>query len=308
MTASLTVEPPSKPNYVILWRRQYCAVIVAQAGCNLAHFAARIRNLTKGQRIDDACSRPPQHSLMTRLDVQLTSFGTVQMMRFLITVLTPFVWWFCRVLFNIEFHGVDNIPLEGACIITPNHVSYADPIWITIPMTRRVYYMAWHKPFRIPILGQLMRMFGAFPVNLDVAADASAQREAIEMLRKGRALVMFPEGGRTRTLKLMPFKMGAFRLALTHGVPILPVTIKGAETIWPVGRMLPRPGKLTITYHSPIAVERLPEEASRLELKEKARQLSRKAHDIVGSALDPERLPAEAPDSSKDNLSLETNT
>ena len=194
-------------------------------------------------------------------------------------------------LFKIEFHGVDNIPREGACIITPNHVSYADPIWITIPMPRRVYYMAWDKPFRIPVLGLLMRMFGAFPVNLDVAADASAQREAIELLRKGRALVMFPEGGRTRTGKLMPFKMGAFRLALAHGVPIVPVTIKGAEGIWPVGQMLPRPGKLTIMYHPPIEVERLQEEASRLEMKERARQLARKTHDVVASELDPASLP-----------------
>src|SRR4029434_5585904 len=146
------------------------------------------------------------------------------MMRFLITILVPFVSWLCRIVFKIEFHGIENITGEGACIITPNHVTYADPIWITIPMPRRVYYMAWHKPFRIPVLGLLMRLFGAFPVNLDVAADASAQREAIEMLRKERALVIFPEGGRTRTLKLMPFKMGAFRLALTPGVRIVPAT------------------------------------------------------------------------------------
>lgn len=227
------------------------------------------------------------------------------MMRFLIIVLTPFVWWFCRLMFKIEFHGVDNIPREGACIITPNHVTYADPIWITIPMPRRIYYMAWHKPFGIPVLGLLMRMFGAFPVNLDVAADASAQREAIELLRKGRALVIFPEGGRTRTGKLMPFKMGAFRLALTHGIPIVPVTIKGAETIWPIGQMLPRPGRLTITYHPPIAVERLQEEVSRLELKENARQLARRTHDVVAGSLDLASLPQTEPN---DSFSLETNT
>ena len=207
-------------------------------------------------------------------------------MRFLIAVINPFVWWLCRILFKIEFHGVENIPSEGACIITPNHITYADPIWITTPLRRRVYYMAWDKPFRIPVLGLMMRMFGAFPVNLDVAADASAQREAIELLRKGRALVMFPEGGRTRTGKLMPFKMGAFRLALAHGVPIVPVSIKGAEKIWPVGRMFPRPGKLSITYHAPIEVERIAEEASRSELKERARQLARRTHDVVASALD----------------------
>jgi 1-acyl-sn-glycerol-3-phosphate acyltransferase len=213
------------------------------------------------------------------------------MMRFLITILTPFIWWFCRIVFKIEFRGIENIPREGACIITPNHVTYADPIWITIPMPRRVYYMAWNKPFRIPVLGLLMRMFGAFPVNLDVAADASAQREAIEMLRRERALVMFPEGGRTRTLKLMPFKMGAFRLALTHGVPIVPVSIKGAESIWPVGRIFPRPGRLTITYHPPIKVEQLRENTNRHELKERARALARQTHDVVASALDPSSLP-----------------
>jgi 1-acyl-sn-glycerol-3-phosphate acyltransferase len=213
-------------------------------------------------------------------------------MRFLIAALSPLIHWFCRLAFKINFQGVENIPSEGACIITPNHVTYADPIWITIPIRRRVYYMAWDKPFRIPVLGLLMRMFGAFPVNLDVAADASAQREAIELLKKGRALVMFPEGGRTRTTRLMPFKMGAFRLALTHGIPIVPVSIKGADEIWPVGRILPRPGRLTITYHSAIEVTRIDEEASRSQLKESARQLARRTHDTVASALDPLRVPA----------------
>ncbi len=96
--------------------------------------------------------------------------------------------------------------------------------------------------------------------------------------------------------------MGAFRLSLTHGVSIVPVTIKGAETIWPVGQMLPRPGKLTVIYHPAIEVARLHEEASRLELKEGARQLARRTHDVVAGALDPASLPqAEA----NDDLSLE---
>ena len=211
-------------------------------------------------------------------------------MTLLINLLRPLARLFCRIVFKIEFFGVENIPLEGACIITPNHVTYADPIWITIPIVRRVYYMAWDKPFEIPGLGLLMRMFGAFPVNLDGAVDASAQREAIELLRSGRALVMFPEGRRTKTGHLMPFKMGAFRLALTHGVPILPVSIKGAERIWPVGQFMFRPGKLTVTYHPPITVERM-QEASRTELKERARQLARVTHDVVAGPLDQSSLP-----------------
>lgn len=214
-------------------------------------------------------------------------------MRFVLAVLRPFTYWMCRILFRIKIYGAENVPAVGACIITPNHVTYGDPIWITIPIYRRVFYMAWDKPFEIPVLGALMRAFGAFPVSLE-AADASAQRNAIEVIEKGGALVIFPEGGRTRNGKLMPFKMGAFRLALTHGVPIVPVSIKGAEKIWPVGRMLPRPGRLTLTYHPPIPVERAPEGTPRLELKELARSLARRTHDVVATALDPSNLPDNA--------------
>ena len=207
-------------------------------------------------------------------------------MKFVINLLRPFVWWLCRMWFKIEFHGVENIPPEGACLITPNHISYGDPVWLTIPIRRRVYYMAWDKPFSVPGLGFLMRAFGAFPVNLE-SVDPSAQRAANDTLRDGRALVMFPEGGRTRTGKLMPFKMGAFRFALTHGVPIVPVSINGAEKIWPVGKAFPRAAKLTITYHPAIAVARAPEDISRVELKAQARVLARQTHDTVASVLDP---------------------
>jgi 1-acyl-sn-glycerol-3-phosphate acyltransferase len=136
-----------------------------------------------------------------------------------------------------------------------------------------------------------MRVIGARPERLAASAPASAQPDALETLSKGRALVIFPEGGRTRTGKLMPFKMGAFRFALAYGIPIVPVSIKGAEKIWPVGKAFPRRGKLVITYHSPIQVERVAEGTSRLELKERARALARKTHDIVASALDPANLP-----------------
>jgi len=211
-------------------------------------------------------------------------------LRFVIKVLRPIARLLCRVLFKIEFFGVENIPPSGACIITPNHLTYFDPIWITIPVERRVYYMAWDKPFEIPGLGLVMRSFGAFPVNLD-SVDSSAQRQAQKILRKDLALVIFPEGGRTKTGKLMPFKMGAFRFALTHGVPIVPVTIKGAERVWPIGQLLPRTGKVSVTYHPPIIVERLQEDVSRLELKAVARKLARETHDVVASALDPGSLP-----------------
>ena len=213
-------------------------------------------------------------------------------MRFVVAVLRPFARWLCRLLFKIEFKGTENIPLEGPCIIAPNHVTYADPIWISIPVLRPIRYMAWDRMFRIPVLGFMMRVFGAFPVRLE-GGDISAQREAMELLRQGEALVIFPEGGRSKTGGLMPFKLGAFRLALAHGVPILPVTIAGAYEVWPVGQLLPHPGKLTVTYHPLIQVEAMHDPA-REELKANARALAKKAHDAVATALPPPALDGES--------------
>jgi 1-acyl-sn-glycerol-3-phosphate acyltransferase len=210
-------------------------------------------------------------------------------MRFVLAVLRPFIRLFCRLVFRAEFHGVENIPSEGPCLITPNHVTYVDPIWITIPVRRRIYYMAWDKPFEIPVLGLLMRVFGAFPLNVE-AVDKSAYRAAIDLLRGGRALVIFPEGGRTKSGHIEDFKVGAFRLALTHGAPVVPVTICGANKIWPVGKMLPRPGKLKIIYHPPIEVERVTRDITRLELRKQARQLARQTKEVVASALARERM------------------
>lgn len=205
-------------------------------------------------------------------------------MKLVIEIVRPIVWLFCRLCFRIRFHGVDNVPSNGACIIAPNHVTYADPIWITLPIKRRVYYMAWDKPFEIPVLGFLMRSFGAFPVKLE-SIDPKAQREAVDLLKTGRALVIFPEGGRARGRRIEPFKMGAFRLALTHGVPIVPVSVAGAFDVWPAGRILPRPGRLTITFHPPVPVDAFPAGASKTELRERATELSEIIRRAVSSAL-----------------------
>jgi len=204
-------------------------------------------------------------------------------MKVIITVLRPVVWLFCRMVFRIAFEGVENIPAKGPCLIVPNHATFADPIWITIPIKRRVYYMAWDKPFEIPVLGFLMRIFGAFPVRLDTV-DASAQREAIDLLGQGKALVIFPEGGRTRDGELMPFKQGAFRLALTFGVPIVPVAISGGYEIWPASRLLPRPGRLKVRFLPTIQVDRVSQGTTNAELKQLSRHLAAETRDKIRKA------------------------
>lgn len=156
----------------------------------------------------------------------------------------------CRAYFGLEFRGVEYIPAVGPLIITPNHQTFADPPLVTIPVRRPIHYMAWSRLFAVPVFSTLIRRLRAFPVEID-RSDGRAVREAVRLLRAGEALMIFPEGGRTPDGQLQPFKLGAFRLAVAHDTPVLPVTIAGAWAAWPPGRRLPRRGHITITYHPP---------------------------------------------------------
>jgi 1-acyl-sn-glycerol-3-phosphate acyltransferase len=158
------------------------------------------------------------------------------------------VWAAARAFLRIRFEGVENVPDRGAVVIAPNHVSFMDPILVTIPVRRALHYMALEPFFRVRGLGALMRWARAFPVQ-EGEADGPAVRRALRLLRQGEPLVIFPEGGRSPDGRLQPFRPGAFRLALAAGVPVVPVTIVGAFEAWPVGRRFPRPGRVTITYH-----------------------------------------------------------
>jgi 1-acyl-sn-glycerol-3-phosphate acyltransferase len=157
----------------------------------------------------------------------------------------------CRAYFGLELRGTEHIPPDGPLIIAPNHQTFADPPLVTIPVRRAVHYMAWSKLFAVPMFGAFIRLLRAFPVELDMS-DSRAVREAARLLRAGEVLMIFPEGGRTPDGGLQPFKLGAFRLAVAHATPVLPVSITGGFESWPPGRALPRPGRLTITYHPPL--------------------------------------------------------
>lgn len=185
---------------------------------------------------------------------------------------------FCRVYFGLELRGTEHIPLTGAVIITPNHQTYADPPLVTIPVHRPVFYMAWDRLFDIPGFGGLIRRLRAFPVQLE-SSDPRATREAVRLLRAGEAVMMFPEGGRSPDGSIGRFKPGAFRLATSLGVPILPVTIAGGHEAWPPGRALPRRGQVTITYHPVIK----PETAA--DPRAAARELAARTRDVIAAGL-----------------------
>jgi len=186
-----------------------------------------------------------------------------------------------RVLWKIEFNGVENVPRNGGLIIASNHQTYIDPFWLSLPIKRPTRYLAWSAAFKWPIVGKCLGWFGAWPLALE-GSDPAAIRRSLQWLRDGGAVVIFPEGGRsTDTGSLERFKAGAVRLALEADVPILPVTIKGGNRVWPRGWRVPHLGKVVITYHPLHRIAAVPNEETRACARRESEVLAQ----VIGSAL-----------------------
>jgi 1-acyl-sn-glycerol-3-phosphate acyltransferase len=159
-----------------------------------------------------------------------------------------------RFLFRIEHQGMDNVPRDGPLLVVANHNTYFDPFWISVRIYRALRFMAWDKIFKVPIAGGIFRWLGAFPVSLE-NPESGAFKTALQILRRGEALMIFPEGGRSPDGNLRPFKEGAAHLALKLGVTILPVVVHGGERVWGPKMCLPLPRKVRVEYLPPIKPE-----------------------------------------------------
>lgn len=162
-----------------------------------------------------------------------------------------------KAAWRIRFRNRELIPPEDGrgLVIAANHQTYLDPYWICLPIYRPLRFMAWDRAFDWVLVGRMIRKLGAFPVNIERGA-VSSMKESLRVLSEGSALVVFPEGSRSfGDGRLQKFKPGAARLALAAGVPVLPVTIRGGNKVWPRGAKLPRPGRVEIIYHDVIETE-----------------------------------------------------
>ena len=196
-------------------------------------------------------------------------------------VLRPIVGLCSRVFWKIEYLGVENIPEHGGVVIAANHQTYLDPFWLSVVVKRPTRYLAWSDAFRWPIVGRGLVWLGAWPLALE-GSDPAAIRRSLQWLREGGVVVIFPEGGRSsETGEMERFKAGAVRLALEANVPILPVTIKGGNQVWPRGWRLPHFAKVKIIYH-PLYY---PEQPQDQETRAFARRESERLAKVIGSAL-----------------------
>jgi len=143
-------------------------------------------------------------------------------------------------------------------IFMPNHASMVDiwAVFVAIPASFR--FIAKKQLSRIPLFGWAMAA-GRF-IFIDRQNALAARRsmdEAARRIRSGQSVVIFPEGTRTRTGRLGPFKKGGFHLAIDSGVAIVPVAIRGSHAVMPPGSPLIRAGTVTIEVDDPIPTDGL---------------------------------------------------
>lgn len=158
-----------------------------------------------------------------------------------------------RVLFSYECVGEEKLPAAGPAVVAANHPSYLDPLLLSLQVERPIHFLAWDALFRVPLLGALMRSFGAIPVDVRPGRGRDAYGRAKTLVEEGRLVGVFPEGKRSRAGWLEPeLREGAARLALETGAPLVPATIVGAFRAWPHFRLLPTLARIRVRYHDPI--------------------------------------------------------
>jgi len=153
-------------------------------------------------------------------------------------------------IYRVRAIGVENLPREGALVLAPNHFSQMDHFFCGAYLRRKIRFMAKSQMFGPPVLTYVYKHGGVFPVRRG-QHDEEAFETAYELLGQGEMLLVYAEGGRSRSSELGEPKPGIGRIALESGAPIVPVAIHGSARVRGWKRL--RFPKVTIQFGEPIA-------------------------------------------------------
>ncbi len=163
-----------------------------------------------------------------------------------------------RLFFRPKVEGLENLPKRGACILAPNHLSFADDLLVPLVLKgRRATILAKADYWEHWYTRWFFEGAGCVPVHrTGGSASRAAIDAAVKALKEGRTVMLFPEGTRSPDGRLYRGKTGVARIALEAGVPVLPVGVIGTYELWPYTRKLPRPGEVTVRFGEPLRFDR----------------------------------------------------
>ena len=173
-------------------------------------------------------------------------------------------WSFFRALFKVYFrwrvYNAGRVPLAAPVVLASNHESFLDPFLVGAGVRRGINYLARESLFRFPVVGWLLRKWNSVPVDRE-GGGARGLKAILERLLAGGAIILFPEGTRTRDGKLQAARSGIGLTVIKSAAPVVPVRVFGTYAAY--GRHLrwPRPRRVAVKYGEPMAFERLRAEA-----------------------------------------------
>jgi 1-acyl-sn-glycerol-3-phosphate acyltransferase len=170
-----------------------------------------------------------------------------------------FWYWVLLLLFTFiyraRFYNTGAVPDVGGLLVISNHQSHLDPPLVGVAIRRRnMAAIARAGLFKVPVLGFWLRAVGCIAIKED-AGDAGALRAAIEQLKAGRLVVIFPEGSRSPDGAVHEFKRGVWLMMMRSGVPVLPAAVEGCFDAMPRGKTWPRVfgERVAVAFGTPIS-------------------------------------------------------
>lgn len=148
---------------------------------------------------------------------------TYTLARIVLTIPTLLIW-------RVRAIGLENVPRQGPLVLAPNHFSQMDHFFAGLYLRRKIRFMAKSQLFGPPVLTYIYKHGGVFPVRRGHHDDVAIETARI-LVDQGEMLLVYAEGGRSRSGKLKEVKPGIGRIALESGAPVVPVVIHGSEKV-----------------------------------------------------------------------------
>ena len=182
----------------------------------------------------------------------------------------------------------ERIPREGPLLLASNHASFLDPPLIGAASPRPLYYLARHTLFQFAPFGWLLRHWNTVPVDRD-RGGPKGLKTVLDLINRGRAVVLFPEGTRSPDGSLRPARPGIGFLVAKTSCPILPVRVFNTWRALGKGMTFPRPTRVAVKFGRPMRFEALRAEAARADrraAREIRAQIARQIMEAI-AALEP---------------------
>jgi 1-acyl-sn-glycerol-3-phosphate acyltransferase len=196
-------------------------------------------------------------------------------------------WLFFRALFALYFRwrvfNPERVPLAGPVILASNHASYIDPPLVGAGIRRQINYLARDSIFHVPILAAILRSWEVVPVDRD-GGTGRGLKDILSRLEEGRAIILFPEGTRSRHGELNPARSGIGLTVVKSSAPVVPARVFGTHDAYGPHKRLPRPRRVMVKYGQPLLFEALRAEAATAS-KQRVREIYQQVADEIMSAI-----------------------